>query len=162
MQPEPGHRYRSVWISDVHLGTPGCQAQVLFAFLKEVECEHLFLGGDIMDGWQLRRGWYWPQAHNDVLQELLCKASIGTRVVFIPGSARNRRRRAAACAVGVSARPRALAGTGRHDRLAVTLEPGETLFVPLGKWHQVRSLDISISLSFTNVALPNDFRYRDR
>lgn len=46
--------------------------------------------------------------------------------------------------------------------LAVTLEPGETLFVPLGKWHQVRSPDISISLSFTNVALPYDFRYRDR
>ncbi len=79
-------RYRSVWISDLHLGTPGCQAHALLDFLKHVESDHLFLVGDIIDGWQLRRSWYWPQAHNDVIQKLLRKARKGTRVVFIPGN----------------------------------------------------------------------------
>ncbi|HEX6703661.1 MAG TPA: UDP-2,3-diacylglucosamine diphosphatase [Albitalea sp.] len=82
----PRRRYRSVWISDLHLGTPGCQAHALLDFLKHVESEHLFLVGDIIDGWQLRRSWYWPQAHNDVVQKLLRKARKGTRVIFIPGN----------------------------------------------------------------------------
>ncbi len=77
---------RSVWISDVHLGTPGCQAVALLDFLKTVESQHLYLVGDIVDGWQLRRSWYWPQAHNDVVQKLLRKARKGTRVVFVPGN----------------------------------------------------------------------------
>ena len=84
--PNQIRRYRSVWISDLHLGTPGCQAHALLDFLKHVESEHLFLVGDIIDGWQLRRSWYWPQAHNDVIQKLLRKARKGTRVVFIPGN----------------------------------------------------------------------------
>jgi UDP-2,3-diacylglucosamine pyrophosphatase LpxH len=83
---EHRRHYRSVWISDLHLGTPGCQAKALLDFLKHVECEHLFLVGDIVDGWQLRRSWYWPQAHNDVVQKLLRKARKGTRVIFIPGN----------------------------------------------------------------------------
>jgi UDP-2,3-diacylglucosamine pyrophosphatase LpxH len=79
-------RVRSLWISDLHLGTPGCQAAALLDFLKHTECETLFLVGDIIDGWQLRRQWYWPQSHNDVVQKLLRKARKGTRVVFIPGN----------------------------------------------------------------------------
>ena len=79
-------RVRTVWISDLHLGTPGCQAEALLDFLKHVECETLFLVGDIIDGWQLRRSWYWPQAHNDVVQKLLRKARKGTRVIFVPGN----------------------------------------------------------------------------
>ena len=79
-------QYRSVWISDLHLGTPGCQAHALLDFLKQVESDHLFLVGDIIDGWQLRRHWYWPQAHNDVIQKLLRKTRKGTRVIFIPGN----------------------------------------------------------------------------
>jgi len=79
-------RVRSVWISDVHLGTPGCQAAALLDFLKHVDSRHLYLVGDIIDGWQLRRSWYWPQAHNDVVQKLLRKARKGTRVVFVPGN----------------------------------------------------------------------------
>jgi UDP-2,3-diacylglucosamine pyrophosphatase LpxH len=78
--------YRTLWISDVHLGTPGCQAQALLDFLRRTECETLFLVGDIVDGWQLRRQWYWPQAHNDVVQKVLRKARKGTRVIFIPGN----------------------------------------------------------------------------
>ncbi len=77
---------RTVWISDLHLGTPGCQAVALLEFLKNTECQTLYLVGDIIDGWQLRRSWYWPQAHNDVIQKLLRKARKGTRVVFVPGN----------------------------------------------------------------------------
>ena len=83
---ERRRHFRSVWISDLHLGTPGCQAVALLDFLKSIDCEHLFLVGDIIDGWQLRRSWYWPQSHNDVVQKLLRKARKGTRVVFIPGN----------------------------------------------------------------------------
>jgi UDP-2,3-diacylglucosamine pyrophosphatase LpxH len=79
-------RLRTVWISDLHLGTPGCQAVALLDFLRCVECETLFLVGDIIDGWQLRRSWYWPQAHNDVVQKILRKARKGTRVLFVPGN----------------------------------------------------------------------------
>ncbi len=79
-------RVRSAWISDLHLGTPGCQAEALLDFLRQLECETLFLVGDIIDGWQLRRSWYWPQAHNDVVQKLLRKARKGTRVILIPGN----------------------------------------------------------------------------
>lgn len=83
---EPRLRLRAVWISDLHLGTPGCQAQALLRFLREFDCDTLYLVGDIIDGWQLRRGWYWPQAHNDVVQKILRKARKGTRVVFVPGN----------------------------------------------------------------------------
>ena len=78
--------YRTVWISDLHLGTPGCEAAALLDFLRTTECETLYLVGDIIDGWQLRRNWYWPQAHNDVLQKLLRKARKGTRVIYVPGN----------------------------------------------------------------------------
>jgi UDP-2,3-diacylglucosamine pyrophosphatase LpxH len=79
-------RVRTVFISDIHLGTPGCQAEALLNFLRDVECDTLYLVGDIIDGWQLRRSWYWPQAHNDVVQKLLRKARKGTRVIFVPGN----------------------------------------------------------------------------
>lgn len=79
-------RFRSIWISDIHLGTPGCQAEALLEFLRDTECQTLFLVGDIIDGWQLRRNWYWPQAHNDVVQKLLRKVRKGTRVIFVPGN----------------------------------------------------------------------------
>ena len=84
--PGPRLRVRTAWISDIHLGTPGCQAVPLLDFLRALECETLYLVGDIIDGWQLRRSWYWPQAHNDVVQKLLRKARKGTRVVFVPGN----------------------------------------------------------------------------
>lgn len=82
----PGLRYRAIWISDVHLGTRGCKADFLLDFLKTTESDTLYLVGDIVDGWRLRRSWYWPQAHNDVVQKILRKARKGTRVVFIPGN----------------------------------------------------------------------------
>jgi UDP-2,3-diacylglucosamine pyrophosphatase LpxH len=84
--PPAALRVRTVFISDIHLGTPGCQAHALLDFLRSVECDTLYLVGDIIDGWQLRRNWFWPQAHNDVVQKLLRKARKGTRVIFIPGN----------------------------------------------------------------------------
>ncbi len=83
---EPDLHVRTIWISDLHLGTPGCQAHALLQFLRDTQCDTLYLVGDIIDGWQLRRSWYWPQAHNDVLQKLLRKVRKGTRVVFVPGN----------------------------------------------------------------------------
>ncbi|MBK8738564.1 MAG: UDP-2,3-diacylglucosamine diphosphatase [Betaproteobacteria bacterium] len=85
LEPPPTH-YRAIWISDLHLGTQGCQAGLLLDFLRRTESDYLYLVGDIVDAWQLRRRWYWPQAHNDVLQKLIRKARKGTRVVFIPGN----------------------------------------------------------------------------
>ncbi|ARV20973.1 UDP-2,3-diacylglucosamine hydrolase [Curvibacter sp. AEP1-3] len=82
-----GHRrYRAVFVSDIHLGTAGCQAKPLLDFLKHHPSDNLYLVGDIIDGWQLRRRWFWPQAHNDVVQKLLRRARKGCRVVFIPGN----------------------------------------------------------------------------
>lgn len=79
-------RYRSIFISDLHLGTPGCQATALLDFLKAHPSDHLYLVGDVVDGWQLRRKWYWPQSHNDVVQKLLKRARKGCRVVYVPGN----------------------------------------------------------------------------
>ncbi|MGD2082344.1 MAG: UDP-2,3-diacylglucosamine diphosphatase [Chromatiales bacterium] len=79
-------RFRAVWISDVHLGFRGSRAEYLLDFLKSVECEHLYLVGDIIDVWNMRRGVYWPQAHNDVLRAVLGKAKHGTRVTYVPGN----------------------------------------------------------------------------
>jgi len=78
--------YRTIWISDTHLGTPGAQAKALLHFLKYTRSETLYLVGDIVDGWQLKKRFYWPQEHNDVIQKLLRKARHGTRVIYIPGN----------------------------------------------------------------------------
>ena len=79
-------RCRTAFISDIHLGTRGCQAELLLEFIRELDCETLYLVGDIVDGWKLRSGWFWPQAHNDVVQKILRMARKGVRVVYIPGN----------------------------------------------------------------------------
>ncbi|MGI9133410.1 MAG: UDP-2,3-diacylglucosamine diphosphatase [Rhodoferax sp.] len=88
LEPEPAQvkRARAVFLSDIHLGTAGCQAEALLDFMKSHPSEYLYLVGDIVDGWQLRRRWYWPQAHNDVVQKLLRSARKGCKVFFIPGN----------------------------------------------------------------------------
>lgn len=80
------HQFRSIWISDLHLGTPGCQAVMLLDFLRHTDSLFLYLVGDIVDGWQLQRRWYWHQSHNDVVQKILRKARKGTQVTYIPGN----------------------------------------------------------------------------
>ena len=85
--PDKGReRLRTVFISDVHLGTPGCQAKALLSFLKAHPSDRLYLVGDIIDGWQLRRRWFWPQSHNDVVQKILRRARKGCKVIFVPGN----------------------------------------------------------------------------
>jgi UDP-2,3-diacylglucosamine pyrophosphatase LpxH len=80
------NRYRTIWISDVHLGTRDCKAEFLLDFLRHNESDYLYLVGDIIDGWALGRSWYWRQSSNDVVQKLLRKARKGTKVAFIPGN----------------------------------------------------------------------------
>lgn len=82
----PRLKFRTVWVSDIHLGTAGCNAELLVDFLKSIECETLYLVGDIIDGWRLKRGWYWPARHNDVIRCFLKMAKKGTRVVYVPGN----------------------------------------------------------------------------
>ena len=82
----PTYSFKSVFISDVHLGTRGCQAELLLDFIRSMECERLYLIGDIIDGWKLKGGWYWPQAHNDVVQKVLRMARKGTAVIYVPGN----------------------------------------------------------------------------
>jgi UDP-2,3-diacylglucosamine pyrophosphatase LpxH len=79
-------KYRSVFISDVHLGTRGSKADILLSFLKEVECDNLFLVGDIFDGWRLKKNWYWLQSHSTVVQKILRLSRKGTRIYYIPGN----------------------------------------------------------------------------
>lgn len=79
-------RYRTIWISDVHLGFWGAQAGALLDFLRGCECDHLYLVGDIVDLWALKRRSYWPQQHNDVVRTILGKAKHGTEVVYVPGN----------------------------------------------------------------------------
>lgn len=78
--------YRTAWISDLHLGARGCNAPAILRFLREVECEKLYLVGDLVDVWALRRAIFWPQSHNDVIQKLLRKARKGTEIVYVIGN----------------------------------------------------------------------------
>lgn len=84
--PRQKRFFRTIFISDTHLGTAGCNADLLFDFLKSVECETLYLVGDIIDGWRLKRGWFWPTRHNDVVRRVLKMAKKGTRVIYVPGN----------------------------------------------------------------------------
>jgi UDP-2,3-diacylglucosamine pyrophosphatase LpxH len=86
---DPGsrlHHYRSIFISDLHLGTRGCRVDFLVDFLRRVKCEQLYLVGDIIDGWRLRKSWYWDGGHDEVLRLILGHARAGTVVTYIPGN----------------------------------------------------------------------------
>ncbi|MGA2410863.1 MAG: UDP-2,3-diacylglucosamine diphosphatase, partial [Candidatus Binataceae bacterium] len=78
--------YRSIWISDFHLGTRGCKAAALHEFLRSVAADNLYLVGDIIDGWNLGPSWYWSPAQHQVVKELVAWRRRGVRVVFVPGN----------------------------------------------------------------------------
>jgi len=80
------YNVRTLFLSDIHLGTRSCQANLVLDFLKQVEAETIYLVGDIIDGWRLKGGWFWPQSHNDVIQKFLRKVRKGTRVIYVPGN----------------------------------------------------------------------------
>jgi UDP-2,3-diacylglucosamine pyrophosphatase LpxH len=86
MRMESPRRFRTLFISDVHLGTRGCQAERLLDFLRFHEAERIYLVGDIIDGWQLKNGWNWPQTHNDVVQKMLRQARRGVPICYVPGN----------------------------------------------------------------------------
>src|SRR6195256_552688 len=81
-----GQSVRTAWISDVHLGTRASNAGALLEFLRDYDCDKLYVVGDLIDIWQLRRNRFWPQQHNDVIQKILRKARKGVPVVYIPGN----------------------------------------------------------------------------
>ncbi|RJF90816.1 UDP-2,3-diacylglucosamine diphosphatase [Sphingomonas cavernae] len=78
--------FRTIWISDIHLGTRGCNASMLIDFLDSTDSETMYLVGDIIDGWRLKKRFYWPAAHNDIVWRILKRAKRGTRIVYIPGN----------------------------------------------------------------------------
>src|SRR5260221_11848960 len=79
-------RYRSIWISDIHLGTRHAQVHELLDFLRETECRHLYLVGDLIDGWQLKSKWHWEDSYNVLIQKLLRKGRKETQIVYITGN----------------------------------------------------------------------------
>lgn len=82
----PRRRYRTIWISDVHLGTRGCNARMLIDFLDHADCDTLYLVGDVIDGWRLKKRFYWPERHNAIVRRVMKRAKHGTRVVYVPGN----------------------------------------------------------------------------
>jgi UDP-2,3-diacylglucosamine pyrophosphatase LpxH len=84
--PYGRRRYRTIWISDIHLGTRGCNARLLIDFLDSTDSETMYLVGDIIDGWRLKKRFYWPPAHNDIVWRILKRARRGTRIIYIPGN----------------------------------------------------------------------------
>jgi UDP-2,3-diacylglucosamine pyrophosphatase LpxH len=84
--PHRVRRHRTIFISDTHLGTRGCKADLLVDFLTHNDCQTLYLVGDIIDGWRLKESWYWNQAHSRVLRAILAKVEDGTRVIYVPGN----------------------------------------------------------------------------
>ncbi|TNF33884.1 MAG: UDP-2,3-diacylglucosamine diphosphatase [Gammaproteobacteria bacterium] len=86
MKPLSHMKLRAVWISDVHLGCKDCKAELLLEFLEQLQCETLYLVGDIIDLWALKRQAYWPESHQRVLDMVATKARKGTRIIYIPGN----------------------------------------------------------------------------
>jgi UDP-2,3-diacylglucosamine pyrophosphatase LpxH len=84
--PTPPRHYRAIFISDIHLGTKRAQTEALLDFLRSTESDQLYIVGDFIDNWSLRKAWYWDQSHNDVIQKLLRKARKGTKLIYIPGN----------------------------------------------------------------------------
>jgi UDP-2,3-diacylglucosamine pyrophosphatase LpxH len=84
--PHGRRKFRTIWISDVHLGTRGCNAELLINFLDNTDSEVMYLVGDIIDGWRLKKRFYWPATHNDIVWRILKRAKRGTRIVYIPGN----------------------------------------------------------------------------
>jgi len=114
-------RYRTIWVSDIHLGTRGCNAQMLIDFLDSTDSETMYLVGDIIDGWRLKRSWYWPSSHNDIVWRVMKRAKRGTRVVFIPGNHDEMFRQFAGLTFGgIEIRRNAIHETADGRRLMVT------------------------------------------
>jgi UDP-2,3-diacylglucosamine pyrophosphatase LpxH len=157
-------RYRTIWISDVHLGTRGCNAEMLIDFLDRVDSETMYLVGDIIDGWRLRKRFYWPAAHNDIVWRILKRARRGTRIVYIPGNHDEMFRQFAGLDFGgVAIRRRAIHETADGRRLlvlhgdefdVVTLAHRWLAYVGDGAYTLLMRLNVAINAVRRRLGLP--------
>ncbi len=116
----PYERVRAIFISDVHLGTRGCQAALLLDFLRQHHCDQLYLVGDIVDGWRLKSRWSWPRAHDEVVSHVLALAHAGVKVTYVPGNHDDFLRKAQSTQfAGITVRERAVHTTADGDRYLV-------------------------------------------
>ena len=116
----PTHSYRTVWLSDVHLGSRACRVRLLLDFLRSMECSTLYLVGDIIDLESLRSSYYWPDSHTEVLQLILERSRNGTRVIYIPGNHDDPLRHLCGAVLGnIEIRPSAIHTTRTGRRLLV-------------------------------------------
>ena len=147
----PTLRFRAVFISDIHLGTASCQAERLLDFLRHTDSRELYLVGDIIDGWQLKRRWYWHQSHNDVIQKVLRKARKGTRVTYIAGNHDEAMRQFLGLALGgIDIRDEAVHVTANGRRLLVThgdlfdaVVQGANWLAHVGDWFYMLTLKLN-------------------
>jgi UDP-2,3-diacylglucosamine pyrophosphatase LpxH len=131
-------QYRTVWISDTHLGSKGARAKELSRFLKHTRCEKLYLVGDIIDCWRLKSRWYWPAEHNDVVRRILKHASRGTEVIYTPGNHDDAARQFVHLAFGgVDIKPHTVHETADGKRLFITHGDQYDLVVQHSKWLSV-------------------------
>lgn len=127
--------YRTLFISDIHLGTRASQAEAFLEFLRQNDAETIYLVGDIIDFWRVRRGPLWPQAHNDVLQKLLRKVRKGSRIIFIPGNHDEALRDYCGMAFGgIELRHDAIHVTARGERLFIMHGDEFDVVVRYAKW----------------------------
>lgn len=130
--------YKTVWISDTHLGSKGARAKDLSRFLKQARCKKLYLVGDIIDCWRLKSRWYWPAEHNDVIRRILKHASRGTEVIYIPGNHDDAARQFVNMAFGgVDIKPHATHTTADGKQLFITHGDQFDLVVQHSKWLSV-------------------------
>ena len=117
---EARRRYRTIWISDVHLGTRECNDAMLIDFLDHTDSETLYLVGDIIDGWRMKKRYYWPERHSDIVRRVMKRAKRGTEVIYIPGNHDEMFRQFAGMNFGgVQVRTRAVHQTADGRRLLV-------------------------------------------
>ena len=83
---EKRRHYRAIWISDIHLGTRGCNDRLLIDFLDHVDSDSLYLVGDIIDGWRMKKRYYWPERHSAIVRRVMKRAKRGCQVIYVPGN----------------------------------------------------------------------------
>ena len=166
--PEPlqgeRRRFRTIWISDVHLGTRGCNARLLIDFLDHTDSETMYLVGDIIDGWRLKKKFYWPAAHNDIVWRIMKRARRGTRVVYIPGNHDEMFRQFTGLSFGgVEIRRAAFHDTADGRRLmvlhgdefdTVMLAHRWLAFVGDAAYHALMGLNLWVNAARTRLGLP--------
>ena len=132
----PRHRkFRAIFISDLHLGTRHCQADLFVEFLNKHESDRIYLIGDIVDGWRLKKSWYWPQSHDDAVQIIRKKAHLGAKIFYIPGNHDEFVRRYAGRRIdGVEILDQAIHTTANGRRYLVTHGDQYDVVIQNAKW----------------------------